>query len=98
MIGIVMHVRVQPDKADRFVELTEQLISDIRANEPDTLLYEVLRADDDPNLFVYTSVFRSAEAREEHAQQPYHTAMSDEAWSCLSEDPEIRTFTPLCRD
>lgn len=87
-----MHVRTKPDKTERFVGLVSQLQADVRANEPDTLLFQIMRSAEQPDTFAFTEVFRSAEAREEHARRPYHVAMSAEGWACLDGDPDIRTF------
>lgn len=90
-----MHVRAKPDKAQRFEELITQLQKDVRAHEPDTLLFQVMRSQDDPNAFAFAEIFTDAEAREEHANRPYHVAMSEEGYACLDGDPDIRSFEIL---
>lgn len=95
MIAVIMHVRTKPDKTPRFIELTTQLQRDVRANEPDTLLFQVLRSQDDPDAFVFTEFFTDAQARDDHANRPYHVAMSAEGYACLDGDPDIRCFDPL---
>lgn len=95
MIGIVMHVRTKPEKSNSFAALVAQLQKDVRANEPDTLVFQVMRSQDDPALFVFTEVFASEAARTAHADMPYHKAMSAAGWACVEGDPDIRLFTPL---
>lgn len=95
MIGVIMHVRTKPDKTQRFIELTTQLQKDVRANEPETLLFQVMRAQEDPNAFGFTEIFTSMEAKEAHANRPYHVAMSAEGYACLDGDPDIRVFDLL---
>lgn len=95
MIGVIMHVRTKPDKTDDFIALTTQLQRDVRANEPDTLLFQVLRSREDPHVFAFMELFTSHEARKAHAQQPYHVAMSAAGYACLDGDPDIRAFDPL---
>jgi len=92
MIGVIMHVRTKPDKTARFLALVTQLQADVRANEPDTLLFQVMQSTESPDSFAFTEIFRSAEAREDHAQRPYHVAMSAEGYACLERNPDIRTF------
>ncbi|WP_295528219.1 antibiotic biosynthesis monooxygenase [Novosphingobium sp. Chol11] len=92
MIGVIMHVRTKPDKTARFLALITQLQADVRANEPDTLLFQVMKSAESPDSFAFTEIFRNAEAREDHAQRPYHVAMSAEGYACLDGDPDIRTF------
>lgn len=98
MIGVIMHVRTKPDKTQRFIELTTQLQKDVRANEPETLLFQVMQSQDDPNAFAFTEIFASAEARDAHARQPYHVAMSAEGYSCLDSGPDIHVFNLLGED
>lgn len=95
MIGVIMHVRTKPDKTDEFIALTTQLQRDVHANEPDTLLFQVLRSQDDPNSFAFMELFTSEEARKAHARQPYHVAMSAAGYACLEGEPDIRSFDPL---
>lgn len=95
MIGVIMHVRTKPDKTQRFIELTTQLQKDVRANEPETLLFQVMRSRDDPQAFGFTEIFTSMQAKEDHANRPYHVAMSAEGYACLDGDPDIRVFDLL---
>lgn len=87
-----MHVRTRPDKTQRFVELVTRLQEDVRAHEPDTLLFQVMRSQDDPCSFAFTEIFRDRAAQKEHAHRPYHVAMADEGWSCIEGDADIRSF------
>ena len=83
-----MRVRVKPEKRDEFVGLITELAANVRANEPDTLIYEFLQAED-PNEFVFFECFTDEAAFERHREMDYHVAMSDAGWACLSEDPHI---------
>ncbi len=95
MIGVIMHVRTKADKTDEFIALTTQLQRDVRNNEPETLLFQILRSQDDPNIFAFMELFASEDARKAHARQPYHVAMSAAGYACLDGDPDIRTFDPV---
>lgn len=95
MIGVIMHVRTKPDKTARFVELVTQLQHDVRANEPDTLLFQVMRSEEERDAFAFAEIFRDAHAKAEHANRPYHLAMSDEGYACLEGEPDIRCFHVL---
>lgn len=95
MIGIVMHVRTKAGKSDMFAALVAKLQEDVRANEPDALIFQIMRADDDPNLFVFVEVFANEAAFVAHPDMPYHKAMSAAGWACVEGEPDIRRFTPL---
>jgi len=95
MIGIVLHVRTKPEKSNEFAGLIAQLQKDVRAHEPGALVYQVMRAEDDPTLFVVTEVFADEAAYAAHPDMPYHKAMSEAGWACVEGQPDIRRFTPL---
>lgn len=95
MIGIVMHVRTKPDKSNEFAQLMAQLQKDVRANEPDVLVYQVMRSDDDPALFLVTEVFADEAAYLAHPEMPYHKAMAAAGWACVDGQPVITQCTPL---
>lgn len=95
MIGLTMHVRTKPDMSNVFAQLTAKLQRDVRANEPGVLIFQVMRAQDDPALFVFIEVFADAAAQAAHPEMPYHKAMSASGWACVDGEPEVRTFDPL---
>ncbi|MBO9375834.1 antibiotic biosynthesis monooxygenase [Sphingomonas histidinilytica] len=95
MIGVMMIVRTKPGRAREFARLTAKLQRDVRANEPGALIWQVMRADDDPDLFYFTELFATAEAHAAHPGMPYHVAMSAAGWDCVEGEPEIRLCTPL---
>jgi quinol monooxygenase YgiN len=95
MIGVMMMVRTKPGRAQEFARLTAKLQSDVRANEPEALIWQVMRANDDPDLFYFTELFATAEAYAAHPDMPYHAAMSAAGWDCVDGQPEIRLCTPL---
>ncbi|AUW60299.1 antibiotic biosynthesis monooxygenase [Sphingobium sp. SCG-1] len=98
MIGVIMHVRTKPEKSNSFAALVAQLQKDVRANEPDVPIFQVMRSNDDPALFVFTEVFANEAAHAAHPDMPYHKAMSAAGWDCVDGEPDIRLFTPLTDD
>jgi quinol monooxygenase YgiN len=86
--GVYLRVRVHPEKREEFIQLVTELAANVKANEPDALIYEFLQAED-PNEFVFFECFTDEAAFERHQQMDYHVAMSDAGWACLSEDPHI---------
>ncbi|MBB4630831.1 putative quinol monooxygenase [Sphingosinicella soli] len=95
MIGVIMHVRTKPGRAEQFSRLVAKLQSDVHANEPEALIWQVMRSNDDPDLFIFTELFESAEAQAAHPGKPYHVAMSAAGWDCVDGQPEIHLCTPL---
>jgi quinol monooxygenase YgiN len=97
MIGIMMQVRTKPGKADAFIALIAQLQADVLANEPGVRLYSVMRAEADPDLFIFTQLFATAEAHAVHPDMPYHAAMSAAGWACVEGQPTILRLAPISR-
>ncbi|WP_448501214.1 putative quinol monooxygenase [Sphingomonas sp.] len=95
MIGVIMHVRTKAGKAETFAALAAQLQRDVLANEPDTLIFSVMRAADDPELFVFTELFANEAAWAAHPDMPYHKAMSAAGWDCVEGEPLILKAAPL---
>lgn len=95
MIGVFMGVRTKPGTSEEFQRLATQLQSDVRANEPGALLYQVMRDAEDPNYFIYVEIFADEQAYTAHPDMPYHVSMSEAAWACVEGQPDIRRFVPL---
>ncbi len=98
MIGIVMNVRVKTDRGNEFTRLVTQLQADVRKNEPEVPVFQVLRSDDGPLLFVFVEVFATEAAHAAHPDMPYHQTMAAAGWACVEGQPEIRRFTALSSD
>ncbi len=92
--GVYMRVRVKPEKRSEFIGIITELVRNIKANEPDTLVYEFMQAAD-PLEFVFFERFTDQAAYEKHAQMPYHVAISAAGYACLASDPVIEPLTAI---
>jgi quinol monooxygenase YgiN len=88
-----MRVRTKPEKRDEVARLVLELQANVRNNEPDTLVYEILQGDD-PNEFVFFECFTDPAAQQRHQDMPYHVAMSAAGWACLDGQPVIEFLRP----
>jgi quinol monooxygenase YgiN len=88
-----MRVRVLPHKRAEFLDLMHGPVTNIRASEPDTLVFEIL-AGADENEFVFFECFTDAAAQERHQQMPYHVAVSPAGYACLDGEPHIEFLKP----
>lgn len=93
--GVYMRVRVKPERRDEFIELIRQLVRDIKANEPGTLVYELMQNESDPLEFVFAERFRDREAWKTHQNAPYHLEMAPKGWACLDGEPVIEPMIPI---
>lgn len=92
--GVFIRARIKPEKLAEWLPLIKKLMRDVRANEPDTYVFEVMQTDD-PLVYLFFEAFKDKEACRIHQEAPYHVAMSPLGWACLDGEPEIVTVTPL---
>jgi quinol monooxygenase YgiN len=95
MLSILMRVNIKSGRDQEFSELVSQLMRDVRRNEPDCLVFEVARSDENPLLFIFYERYATMEAYLKHPDMPYHTAMSAKGWDCVDGEPVIERLTPL---
>jgi quinol monooxygenase YgiN len=92
-LAAYMRVRIRPEKREEFLRLIGELRTNVHRHEPDTLLFEVLQAED-PNEFVLMECFTSVAAQQQHQDAPYHVAMAPAGWACLDGEPIIEYMRP----
>lgn len=90
--SFIATLRVRPEKREEFIALQTELKHLVAANEPDALVYELLQADDDPNLFYCVATFRDEAAFEHHMHIDFHDRLVPPVLACLSSDMELRFF------
>ena len=95
MLSILMRVNIKPGRDREFVELVSQLVRDVRQNEPDCLVFDVSRCDENPLCFIFYERFATMDAFIQHPDMPYHKAMSAKGWDCVDGEPVIERLTPL---
>ena len=88
-----MRVRIKPEKLAEFIGLVRELRQQVLANEPDTLVFEILQGPQ-PEELVFFECFTDQAAQQRHQNQPYHLAMSQAGWACLDGDPVIEFMEP----
>lgn len=70
--SFIAQLRARSEARDAFIALQTELKALVHAQEPDCLVYEVLQADDDPDLFHVIATFRDAAAFERHMHIDFH--------------------------
>jgi quinol monooxygenase YgiN len=93
-ITFISRMTCKPDKQGEFVRLCRQLESYVRANEPDTILFEFFKLRE-PNRYAVLESFpdESAEHRHMHSQMLAETAPKISA--CLDGTWLREYFDPL---
>jgi quinol monooxygenase YgiN len=69
--GLIAIYTLLDDKVADFDRIAEQAAEQVRANEPDTLVYVIHTVPKAPMQRIFYEVYRDREAFERHEQQPY---------------------------
>lgn len=97
MIAFIARLRVAPDKAADFVALQQKLAALTYANEPDTYVYDLLRSQADPNVYVVIATFKDEAAFQHHQTTPFHDELVPPIMACLAGDMELEMLDCLTR-
>jgi autoinducer 2-degrading protein len=81
-ITFIARMTCKDDKQQEFVRLCRQLERYVRANEPDTLLYEFFKLRE-PNHYVVLESFRDENAEQQHTNSELLTEISPKISACL---------------
>jgi quinol monooxygenase YgiN len=71
LFGQIAIYTLLEDRVDEFERLSEQVVAQVRANEPDTLVYILHAVPSAPMQRILYEVYRDRAAYEEHKRQPY---------------------------
>lgn len=97
MIAFIARLRVSPDKATEFVALQQKLAALTYAHEPDTYVYDLLRSQSDPDVYVVVATFKDEAAFQYHQTTPFHDELVPPILACLSADMELEMLDCLTK-
>lgn len=90
--SFIAELRTQPEKRDEFIRLQTELKALVHKHEPDALVYEVLQADEDPDLFQVVATFKDDEAFDKHMNIDFHERLVPPILECLSADMKLAFY------
>lgn len=90
--SFVATLRTKPEKRDDFIALQTELKALVHEHEPDALVYELLQAEEDDNLFYCIATFRDQAAFDHHMQIDFHDRLVPPILECLAQDMELGFF------
>ncbi len=90
--SFVATLRTKPEKRDEFIALQTELKALVHEHEPDALVYELLQAEEDDNLFYCIATFRDQAAFDHHMQIDFHERLVPPILECLAQDMELGFF------
>lgn len=90
--SFIATLRVKPEKRDEFIALQTELKALVHEHEPDAYVYEVMQADDDPDLFYCIATFKDEAAFDHHMHIDFHDRLVPPILECLAEDMQLGFF------
>ncbi|MDP9371760.1 MAG: antibiotic biosynthesis monooxygenase [Chloroflexota bacterium] len=72
MLGLIVSVRIKPDRRDEFLKAIEEDGRGSREDEPGCLRFDVLQDAADPNHYFFYEIYRDEAALEAHRAAPHY--------------------------
>ena len=83
---------VKPGKEAEFERLQRELSQLTHAEEPDTLVYDVIRHRTQPRTYIVYSRFNNEAAFEAHQKASFHDRLVPPILACLEQDMDLQFF------
>ena len=98
MFGLIVSVRVKPEKREEFLRAIEDdSICSVR-DEPGCVRFDVLQDRADPDHYYFYEVYRDEAAFQAHLETPHLARWMKAAEECLVERQATRCSTVFPRD
>ncbi|MGB8363790.1 MAG: putative quinol monooxygenase [Rhizomicrobium sp.] len=89
MIAVVATIKVRADKVEEFEGVARKLGAQVKANEPDCLLYCMTKDRSDPLTYRNLELFRDQAAIDQHVVRDYFISAVEKMRGCHSEMPTV---------
>lgn len=76
-------LKVKPEKAKDFERLQQELSKLTHENEPDTIVYDVIRSREKPGMYAVYARFKDEAAFQYHQTTPFHDRLVPPIVECL---------------
>jgi len=93
-ITFISRMTVKPERRGEFVAICEQLTAYVKANEPDTLIFEFFKLRE-PNRYVVLESFRDEAAEHIHMHSTMLAEVGPKISACLDGTWVREYFDPL---
>ena len=90
MILVVVTARVLPEKAKEYEALLSDLLPKMKAEEPGTLVYDVGRSRDEPDIYRHIELYRDQDAVDKHRASKRVEAMKPAIYACIDGDFDVK--------
>ncbi|MEM9530849.1 MAG: antibiotic biosynthesis monooxygenase [Pseudomonadota bacterium] len=92
MLAFVAVLKVAPDKVEQFEQAQTELSELTHAQEPDTIVYDLLRSKDEPLTYICYARFTDQAAFDHHMQTEFHDRLVPPILEALSSEMELTFY------
>ena len=92
MISFIATLRIKPGHEAEFERLQRELSELTHAQEPDTIIYDILRSRDAPDTYVVYGRFRDEAAFQLHQTTPFHDRLVPPILATVSGEMDLKFF------
>jgi quinol monooxygenase YgiN len=92
MISFIATLRIKPGHEAEFERLQRELSELTHAQEPDTIVYDILRSRDAPDTYVVYGRFRDDAAFQLHQTTPFHDRLVPPILATVSGEMDLKFY------
>ena len=92
MTAFIAVLKVKPDMVEQFERAQSELSTLTHEHEPDTLVYDVIRQQDDEHTYVCYARFKDQAAFDYHMQTEFHDRLVPQIMETLAEDMQLTFY------
>jgi quinol monooxygenase YgiN len=88
-VGVVARIKIQAGKEAEAEKVLKDLIAQVKANEPDVIVYDLFKSRKDPSEFVMLEMYANPEALAAHGKMPHFVAAGPKLGPLLAGPPSL---------
>jgi quinol monooxygenase YgiN len=92
MIAFIATMKVKAGREAGFEAVCAELSEISQREEPDLLVYEVIRKSEDPSTYVFYARFRDQAAFDLHQEADYHQRLVPPILDCVEGEMDLQFF------
>jgi quinol monooxygenase YgiN len=92
MTVFIATLRIKPGQEAEFERLQRELSDLTHANEPDTLVYDIVRSRDTPGSYLVYARFKNEAAFQHHQATPFHDRLVPPILATVAGDMDLKFF------
>ncbi len=92
MIAFVATLKVKPEMVEQFEQAQTELSQLTHEHEPETFVYDLIRQQDDPSVYLCYARFKDQAAFDHHMQTEFHDRLVPPILEALADDMQLTFY------